>query len=123
MTATRNELVDRYEAGERNFRGLDLDGETLDLRGSNLTGADFSGSFIFADFRGANLECCVFERANVKTCDFRGANLRGASFREAAVDAADFSGAEMAGACFDGASAFGHIFHSGESPGAVRQVR
>ena len=119
MTTTSNELTAHYKAGERSFRGLDLDGETLDLRDSNLAGADFSESFIVADFRGANLERCVFERANVKTCDFRGANLRGASFREAAVDAADFSGAETTDACFDGASAQGHIFHSGESPYAV----
>lgn len=119
MNASSNELIARYEAGERNFRGLDLDGETLDLRGSNLAGSDFSESFIFADFRGANLERCLFERANVKTCDFRGASLRHASFREAAVDAAEFSGAEMTGACFDGASAYGHVFHSGECPDAV----
>ena len=119
MTDASNEITARYAAGERNFRGLDLDGETLDLRGSNLAGADFSESFIYADFRGANLERCVFERANVKTCDFRGANLRGASFREAAIDAAEFSGAEMTDASFDGASAQGHVFHSGESPDAV----
>ena len=119
MIDISNELTARYKAGERNFRGLDLNGEALDLRDSNLAGADFSESFIFADFRGANLERSVFDRANVKTCDFRGANLRGASFREAAVDAADFSGAEMTDASFDGASAQGHIFHSGESPDAV----
>lgn len=119
MTTTSNELTARYKAGERSFRGLDLDGEILDLRDSNFAGADFSESFIAADFRGANLERCVFERANVKTSDFRGANLRGASFRETAVDGADFSGAETTDACFDGASAQSHIFHSGESPNAV----
>jgi len=39
MTTTSNELTAHYKAGERSFRGLDLDGETLDLRDSNLAGA------------------------------------------------------------------------------------
>ena len=112
----RDEIVARYAAGERSFPGLELDGETMDLRNCNLWGADFSKSYIFADFRDANLQGVSFEHANVKTCDFRGANLRGASFRGALIDAAEFDGADMAGAVFEGATVHSHTFVAGEFP-------
>ncbi|MEH1907293.1 pentapeptide repeat-containing protein [Nostoc sp.] len=37
----RDELIRRYAAGERNFSGVNLEG---DLSGIDLSGADFSGN-------------------------------------------------------------------------------
>ena len=56
---TKAEVLRRYQAGERDFRGADLRG--LRFRGATLAGADFSG----ADLRGT---------------DFLEADLRGAKF-------------------------------------------
>ena len=56
------EILQEYEKGRRDFRGVSLRG--LSFKGENLSGADFSG----ADIRGTN---------------FRGANLRGAKFQGA----------------------------------------
>ncbi|MBM5818379.1 MAG: pentapeptide repeat-containing protein, partial [Cyanobacteria bacterium K_Offshore_surface_m2_239] len=53
------EVLRRYQAGERDFRGADL--RSLRFRGATLAGADFSG----ADLRGT---------------DFLEADLRGATF-------------------------------------------
>ena len=111
-----SEIVSRYAAGERVFCGEELDTGCLDLQEADLSGADFSQAFIVADFRGANLEGCRFDGANVKTCDFRGANLRHASFVEAAVCAAKFDGADMEEANFEGAFFHSYVFSKGERP-------
>lgn len=113
---TEQSLIERYRRGERSFTNLEMDDRTYDLSRANLAGADFSGSFIIANFNAANLAGARFTRANVKTCDFRGANLRGASFAEAAIDGAQFRGADLEGASFAGASEQGHIYSSNEQP-------
>ena len=44
---TGNELLEKYNAGERDFRGVDLHGMNLrfvDLRGVDLRGANFTGA-------------------------------------------------------------------------------
>ena len=46
---TGQELIDRYEAGERDFQGANL--EEMDLSYAYLVDANFQG----ANFRGANL--------------------------------------------------------------------
>ncbi|MEM9978687.1 MAG: pentapeptide repeat-containing protein [Cyanobacteria bacterium P01_D01_bin.2] len=47
------ELLKRYRLGERDFRGVDLSGESL--RGMNLTGIDLSGADLSkTDLRGTN---------------------------------------------------------------------
>ena len=117
--ALRDAILQRYASGERSFRGEDIDNGVLDFRGANLAEADFSEAFIVADFGGAKLTGCRFDRANVKTCDFRGADLVGASFAGAAIDGADFDAAGAAAANFEGASEQGHIYKRGEKPHAV----
>jgi uncharacterized protein YjbI with pentapeptide repeats len=112
-------LLARYATGERDFRDLDLDDRTYDFSEVCLAGVDFSGSFIFSDFREADLAGARFNRCNVKTCDFRGANLTGATFEGAAIDAADFRGANLSGTIFTGATEQGHIYAAGERPGSV----
>ncbi len=57
-----SEVLKRYAAGERDFRRVNLRGQSF--KGEDLTGADFSS----ADIRGA---------------DFTNANLLGADFRQA----------------------------------------
>jgi len=61
---TSEELLERYAAGERDFRGADLAGAYLtgaDLTGANLTGADLAGAYLteadltHVHLRGANL--------------------------------------------------------------------
>lgn len=114
------EILLRYESGERTFRDLQIEaiepGTDPEFRGANLRGADFTGSFIIADFTGANLEGAVFAPANVKTCSFDNANLRNADFSGAAIDAATFEGANLTGAHFEGAGAFGYTYANGEYP-------
>jgi hypothetical protein len=94
---TPNEILRRYQDGERDFRGLDIgrdsqgqvvsDSDGRSFRGAVLDDADFTDCFIFADFTGASLRNCKF-RANVKTCSFDLADLRGADFTDAAIDSA-----------------------------------
>ena len=109
------DIIARYASGERSFVDLELDRETLDLSNVTLAGADFSRSFIFATFRGADLSGAVFDDANVKTCDFTGANLAGASFLRAAIDGATFTG-DLSDTTFDGAGWGGYTFLPGEKP-------
>jgi uncharacterized protein YjbI with pentapeptide repeats len=115
----RDDILRRYRSGIRSFCGEELDSESIDFQGANLSGADFSECFILADFRDANLERCRFVRANVKTCDFRGANLRGATFAEAAIDGAVFDRAGILAADFEGATEQGHTYTAGEKPNAA----
>ena len=94
---TDEELIRRYNAGERNFSGLTLRNvnlEGLDLRGINLSGVNLIGANLKrtnltrANLSGANLEMASidntilietnFERAFIEgifNSDFRGANL------------------------------------------------
>lgn len=57
----KQELLRRYQQGERNFRRQDLSGQSF--AGQNLAGADFSG-------------------ANIRGADFTNTILRGANFTE-----------------------------------------
>ena len=110
------EVLAAYAVGTRSFVLLDLDDAVHNFEGAVLAGVDFTGSFMFASFRGANLERAVFKSANVKTCDFSESNLSGASFEGAAIDGAVFAGANLAGCSFEGASEYGHVYQAGERP-------
>ena len=110
------EILDRYTAGDRDFRDLDLDDRVYDFSNSNLRHAIFAGSFILASFRNADLEGADFSNCNVKTCDFSGAKLIDARFCEAALDATIFEGADLSGSDFQGASVQGYVFSKGEFP-------
>ena len=52
------EVLSRYAAGERNFRGANLRGRSF--RGKDLSGADFSE----ADIRGTNFTNAILQGAN-----------------------------------------------------------
>ena len=110
------EVVSRYRNSERYFGHSELDEATNDFRGVDLSGADFSHSFIVADFREALLTFANFSHCNVKTCDFRGADLRGAIFREACLEGTEFAEAILDGADFEGAGMYGVRMKPGELP-------
>lgn len=93
----REQLLDRYAAGERNFRAILL--KEVDLTGVNLRGIDFYQAtientiFADADLREANL-------GEVYTVglDLHGANLSSASLFEATLNNADLSNANLSNA-------------------------
>ena len=76
---TPSEIRLRYERGERNFRGLDIDdtGDSSSFREAVLDDADFTQCFVVADFSRASLRGCRFTQSNVKTCEFDNADLPG----------------------------------------------
>lgn len=112
-----DELLDRYQQGERDFGGTALDQAENDFQGKYLEGINFSpGSFLFANFQKAHLRGANFSQCNVKCCDFRGADLRDAKFTDSAIDSAEFVGANLEGTDFTGASFYGLQFGNGEKP-------
>jgi 2-iminobutanoate/2-iminopropanoate deaminase len=112
------EILARYAEGERDFTGLDINdhGAQPSFRGARLDGADFSHSFVLADFTGARLRGERFVGANVKTCVFDGADLRDADFSDAPIDGASFEGCTFDGARFEGAGSYGYTYAKGELP-------
>jgi uncharacterized protein YjbI with pentapeptide repeats len=112
------ELLDRYQHGERDFAGVELDADPdSDLSGVCLDGADFSHAFLIASFRGASLRGARFYQANLKTCDFREADLRDTDFRGAGLCSASFDGAKLDGSNFTGAYIHSYELQEGERPG------
>ena len=81
------ELLQRYQAGDRNFRHYHLAG--LDLREADLRQADFSR----AELQGAD-----FGYADLRAAAFVGADLSGANFQGAIVAETDFTAANLSGA-------------------------
>ncbi len=88
------ELLGRYAAGERDFKGVKLS-VSEELEGVCLQEIDFSycridcASFIRTNLRGARLKNMTLWQA-----DFTGANLSGA----------DLSGADLSETCFEKAN-------------------
>ena len=111
------EIIRLYQAGRRDFSGIEADRDTLDLRQACLAGLQFGpGSFVVADFRDADLRGADLSHCNLKTCDFRGADLRNASFKGSALDATEFAGADLDGADFEDASNQSRTLGPGETP-------
>jgi uncharacterized protein YjbI with pentapeptide repeats len=69
----RQELIDLYAAGNRDFSGVHLDG--VNLRGADLSRADLSR----ADLSKADLSGATLYRVDLYEADLSGANLRGAA--------------------------------------------
>jgi hypothetical protein len=106
LTGT-NELLERYEQGERDLQGLDL--SRVSLRGANLSGANLSGANLakadlaHADLsrtilRGANLGFVNLAGADLTGADLRGANLGQAKLLQARLGLANLSRANLRGA-------------------------
>ncbi|VXD22792.1 Pentapeptide repeat protein [Planktothrix serta PCC 8927] len=101
----RQEFLDRYQAGERNFTYIDLSGANLsgvnlqeiDLTGANLTGVNLSWAvlnqtqLVGACFRRADLRNIVLTRSNLNQSNLSGANLTKADLRFATLKQADLN--------------------------------
>ena len=127
---TIDRLLERYAAGERDFRGIKFStrGKIRNLENVNLSGTDFRYSSLESitfftrinlsksDLRGLVLEQSNFEEANFSGADlsytdlwrsdfshanFSEANLSGAKLYEAIISFIDFSGANLSGADLD----------------------
>lgn len=121
-------MTDRELAEER-IREAALTGDKADLRGLDLTGADFRGRtlsrVVFGDhegseppaqlaeatFRGARLERCRFAHCDLDRGDFRAACLRHCDLRYAVVRSGSFEEAELVGcdlyrSAFEGGTVF-----------------
>ena len=88
---TANELLERYKAGQRDFRGL------------NLMGIDLSHSVLC----GANFSFCNLRNAWMKQANLRGANLRNTTISRGVLAYADLSGADLSHADLDTCAFFG----------------
>ena len=115
---TFRDLLERYQRGDRDFSGSELDSDpgNGNLSGACLDGIDLSHSFIFASFKGASHRGARFHGANVKSCDFSEADLSDADFSDAALCATTFIGARMTGARFKGAFVHSWALTEGEQP-------
>lgn len=102
-----NELLRKYEAGERDFAGIDL--SFTDLSHLNLKGVNFSRAILegvnlsrtnlkFADFSGAHLEGADLTGADLFNAKLRRAKLNDAQLVEAFLDSADLTDANLLGA-------------------------
>jgi hypothetical protein len=94
---TAEELIQRYKAGQRDFRGVNLSEEILlwaDLRGANFSGSILRGT----NFNWANLSEVDLTAADLRDADLAWANLKKADLREANLSGANFSAASLKGA-------------------------
>jgi uncharacterized protein YjbI with pentapeptide repeats len=112
--SSREELVARYNQGERNFPGIDL--SDADLSRVVLDGANFEvhSWFCDANFEGASLRGVIFRECNVKCASFKNADLTGASFEGAAIESVDMSGSVLEGVKFAGATFYGVTLEEGD---------
>lgn len=92
------ELLARYQAGERDFHKIDLPG--ADLSGLNLDEVDLN----LANLKGVNLSGSSLQRANLQGAILQGANLSGADLTGANLDWADMGLSTLSGADLTGAS-------------------
>ena len=116
---TREEVIQKLEAGDKNFKICNLSGLNLrhadlcdanlcgaDLRGADLCGADLRDADLCgADLCGANLRHANLRDANLRDADLchadlRDANLRHANLRDADLRDADLCGADIDYACW-----------------------
>jgi uncharacterized protein YjbI with pentapeptide repeats len=86
-----DEFLARYQAGERDFRGVDLSG--VDLSGSELRDINLSG----ANLSSANLTEIKWSHINFSGADLRDANLTGSLITSGGMYGASFNanGAEF----------------------------
>lgn len=101
----KEELLERYQKGERNFAYVNLSGANLsganlqdiDLTGANLTGANLSWAVVNqaqlmgACFRRADLRHILLTRSNLNQANLSGANLAKADLRFTTLTKADFN--------------------------------
>jgi len=99
---TGEELLARYAAGERDFRGANLQG--IELQYARLNGINFSRTVLYdarlcridlsgADLSGARLGDAVIEDIDLSEANLSGAVLQGASVRRSCMEGVNFENA------------------------------
>ncbi|MEP6775763.1 MAG: pentapeptide repeat-containing protein [Chloroflexota bacterium] len=110
------ELVQRYNAGERYFSDIDI-ADGSDLSNTRLDNSTFfQGYLTDIDFRGASLRHVRFLDCNVKCSNFQGADLEGAVFKGSSVEAAYFGNANLTNVSFAGAHFCGYELKESDMP-------
>lgn len=108
-----HELLERYEAGERDFSGLELEECHLSdsiLIGINLSNADFQiASFMGTHLDQANLSCANLPDADLWTTYAIDANLSYTNLTGAELSYANLTGANLTEANLTGANLTGTI--------------
>ena len=96
----KKEFIERYQAGERDFSGVDLSGieltdfknrnnykfSDINLSGANLTKAKLE----FVNFNNVNLENANLTEAEIACCDFNHANFSNANLTDVIIDFSNF---------------------------------
>jgi uncharacterized protein YjbI with pentapeptide repeats len=113
---TREELLARYAAGERDFSGLL---NSIDLSGANLSEANLSGSkdiiinktillranlqdsfiegILDSDLRRANLDRINMLEGPIKNCNMEGVSLKNANLSEVGIRSTNLRSANLEG--------------------------
>src|SRR5919202_586753 len=97
------ELLERYAAGERDFRGTFLFCVGLS-RATRLGGRLLYKSLFGALLTSANLECVNLQGAFLTSANLEAANLEAANLQGANLDCTNLQGANLQGASLSGAS-------------------
>jgi len=111
---TAEALLAHYAAGERDFRGVNLEGADLagadlalatlanaNLKSANLEGTNLEGaSLAFANLTGAILEAAHLIDANLVGATLKGARLKGAHLAGANLEEANLKSVESDGVRF-----------------------
>jgi len=123
---TKEELLQQYAEGKRDFSGADLyeaflsganliraDLSRANLSRANLSRANLSGANLtaanlsLANLSGANFSRVNFSRAVLYKADLSGAGLYGADLSKANLTGANLTGANLSGASLSGTNLFG----------------
>lgn len=111
------EILNHYQAGKRDFSGIDLSG--ADLYGANLSGANLSDTDLTrANLSNANLTCANLSSADLSDTDLSDAYLRGANLCNADLSDTDLSGADLSITYLSGASLCGANLSGADLSGA-----
>jgi len=112
MEITREDLLRRYAAGERDFAGVTFEFGTdnldtailrkINLRGAEIGDITFTGvDFERANFGGAVVVDCPFFDVNLYRASFRGGYMPGCWFEGVDLSEADLSGAVLTRVTFE----------------------
>ena len=94
----KKEFLERYQAGQRDFSGIDLTGieltdfknnykfSDINLNGANLTNAKLE----FVNFTNVNLANANLAEAEIACCDFNYANFSNANLTDVIIDLSNF---------------------------------
>ncbi|MBF2008358.1 MAG: pentapeptide repeat-containing protein [Chlorogloeopsis fritschii C42_A2020_084] len=100
---TVEELLAKYEAGMRDFSGIDL--SEANLRGVQLSEANFShANFSIVNMSGANLSGSNLRHAQLNVARLRGAHLTQANLNHATLNVANLIRADLSRAQLQSAS-------------------